>query len=167
MSKQSTFVSAEVATELRGESPGDHVREWAGLVDDKETLELLNYLETVTDKPLIETQMGQEIIQRQATETIDEAIRAGNTSQMKQVRGMTNQNSDGHDFYGEAAEQLTHEGAIGIMFGPPGAGKTATTLDVALDWRARTGGYVIGNTSYSGFDMQFSSDTEMLEAMGS
>ena len=161
-----TWVPAEVAETLRdGET--DLVREYAGLVDDPETLRLLNYYDSILDDPVEDTRIGQEILANAATETVDRAVRDGNVNQMKAVTGLTNQNKDGKDFYGDAASRLEHEGAIGILFGPPGAGKTATTLDIASAWRARTGGAVIGNTSYSGFDRQFTSDTEMLEAMAS
>ena len=53
------------------------------------------------------------------------------------------------------------------MFGAPGSGKTATTLDVALSWKIRTGGSLIGNTGWDGFDRVVRSDREMLEAMAS
>jgi len=166
MSDGSAYAAAELGTELRNGS-AESVRSFAGLIDDKRGLRLLNYYDSLLDDPVEETAIGKEIIANYATDTIDESVRAGNVSQMKAATGLTNQSQDGRDFYGEAAARLEHEGAIGIMFGPPGAGKTATTLDVASAWRARTGGAVIGNTSYSGFDRQFHSDTEMLEAMGS
>jgi len=162
----SAYAAAELGTALRG-GQADTVRSFAGLVDDKETLALLNYYDSLLDDPIEETAIGREILQNKATETIDSAVRNGAVSQMKAATGLTNQTKDGKDFYGQAADRLEHEGAIGILFGPPGAGKTATTLDVASAWRARTGGAVIGNTSYSGFDRQFTSDTEMLEAMAS
>jgi len=166
MSDGSAYAAAEIGTELRS-GPAESVRSFAGLIDDDETIRLLNYYDSLLEAPIEETAIGREIIANAATETIDNAVRNGAVSQMKAATGLTNQSQDGRDFYGEAAQRLEHEGAIGIMFGPPGAGKTATTLDVASAWRARTGGAVIGNTSYSGFDRQFESDTEMLEAMGS
>ena len=167
MSNAENYVSAEVATTLRGEEPGEHVRRFAGLVDDPEKLKLLNYYDSLLSQPIEETAIGKEILSNAATETIDQAVKDGRVSQMKAATGLTNQSKDGKDFYGNAATRLESEGAVGIMFGPPGAGKTATTLDIASAWRARTGGAVIGNTSYAGFDRQFVSDTEMLEAMGS
>lgn len=165
MSDGSAYAAAELGTELRG-GAAEGVREFAGLIDDYETLRVLNYYDSLLEAPVEETAIGREILSNTMTETVDNAVRNGAVSQMKAATGLTNQTKDGKDFYGQAAERLEHEGAIGIMFGPPGSGKTATTLDVASAWRARTGGAVIGNTSYSGFDRQFSSDTEMLEAMG-
>ncbi|MFW6435583.1 MAG: hypothetical protein ACOCY1_04310, partial [Halovenus sp.] len=93
--------------------------------------------------------------------------RNGAVSQMKRATGLTGQSEDGRDFYGAVASQLEHEGAIGLVFGSPGSGKTATTIDVARVWQARTGGAIIGNTTWDGFDGQFTSDKEMLEEMAS
>lgn len=162
----SAFAAAELGTELRGGS-ADVVRDFAGLIDDSDGRALLNYYDALLDEPVEETAVGQEIVANYATDTIDEAVGNSAVSQMKSATGLTNQAQDGRDFYGQVANRLESEGSVGIMFGPPGAGKTATTLDIASAWRARTGGAVIGNTSYSGFDRQFTSDTEMLEAMGS
>jgi len=167
MPDSSAYAAAELGTALRGEDPGESVRQFAGLVDDERTLRLLNYYDDLLDEPVEETAVGRAIISNVATQTIDNAVKNGAVSQMKSATGLTNQTQDGRDFYGAVASRLEHEGAIGILFGPPGAGKTATTLDIASAWRARTGGAVIGNTSYAGFDRQFTSDTEMLEAMAS
>lgn len=166
MGDDTAWAAAELGTELRG-GPADAVRSFAGLIDDERGRAMLNYYDSLLGPPVEETRIGKEIIANYATDTVDTAVKSGAISQMKAATGVTNQNQDGKDFYGEAATQLEHEGAIGIVFGPPGAGKTATTIDVGGAWRARTGGAVIGNTSYSGFDRQFSSDSEMLEAMGS
>ena len=160
------YVSAEVATELRGEDPGEHVRRFAGLVDDPDTLKLLNYYDSLLDDdPIEETAIGKEILDNAATETIDQAVRNGAVSQMKAATGLTGQSEDGRDFYGAVAEQLEFEGSIGLVFGSPGSGKTATTIDAAKVWQARTGGAIIGNTTWDGFDAQFSSDEEMLTEM--
>jgi len=166
MSDGNAFAAAEIGTELRG-GPADSVRNFAGLIDDDRGRALLNYYDSLLDAPVEETAIGQEIIANYATDTIDTAVGSSSVNQMKAATGLTNQAQDGHDFYGQVAGRLESEGAVGILFGPPGAGKTATTLDIASAWRARTGGAVIGNTSYAGFDRQFTSDTEMLEAMGS
>jgi hypothetical protein len=81
--------------------------------------------------------------------------------------GLTNRGADGADVLSDAAERLENEGAIGLMLGPPGAGKTALTLDIARTWAARTGGRLVGNTSWDGFDEVVSSDVELLEYMAS
>jgi hypothetical protein len=167
MSNDSTsaYAAAELGSALRGADPGSSVREYAGLIDDEETIRILNYYDGLLDEPIEETEIGRLIIQNAATETIDEAVRAGSVSQMKSATGLTGNERDGGDLYGEAADQLSHEGAIGLVFGSPGSGKTATTLDIARSWKVRTGGSIIGNTSWSGFDRIVNSDREMLEAM--
>jgi hypothetical protein len=53
------------------------------------------------------------------------------------------------------------------MWGYPGSGKTALSLDIARVWSALTGGSVIGNTRWDGYDQVVMSDEEMLEAMAS
>jgi hypothetical protein len=165
--KSSAYASAELGSELRGDEPGRDIRHYAGLIDDKRILKLLNYYDSLLAKPIEETKIGKMIISNAATGTIDEAVRNGNVSQMKAATGLTGQTSDGKDLYAEAAGRLENEGAIGLVLGSPGSGKTALTIDIARAWQARTGGQIIGNTGWSGFDSQFSSDTEMLESMGS
>jgi energy-coupling factor transporter ATP-binding protein EcfA2 len=81
--------------------------------------------------------------------------------------GLTNQTADGSDVLTDVSERLEHEGSIGLVLGPPGSGKTALTLDIARTWAARTGGTLVGNTSWDGFDRVVASDRELLEAMAS
>jgi len=166
MSKKSAYASAELATELR-ENPAEYVRHWAGLIDDRETLALLNHLDSTLAAPVEDTRLGREIIENAATETIDESVRAGNVSQMKAATGLTNQSEKKERFFLEVADRLTHEGSIGLVFGSPGSGKTSVVLDTAQVWRAITGGRVIANIDWDGADEQFYSDQEMLEAMAS
>lgn len=167
--KTGAYAAAELGSALRGENPGRNVRSFAGLVDDRETLRLLNYYDGLLgpETDIEDTEIGRLIISNAATETIDEAVRHGSVSQMKSATGLTANEQEGGDIYSDAAEQLSYEGAIGLVFGSPGAGKTATTLDVARAWRVRTGGTIIGNTSWDGFDQIVNSDREMLEAMAS
>ncbi|QKY20600.1 ATP-binding protein [Halolamina sp. CBA1230] len=153
--------------ELQGKS-NEFIREFAGLVDDPEVLDLLNYYCSLwRDEPedFLEIPIGREILQNAATRTTDRAFRDGNVSQLQGMVGLTNQNGDGQDLIGRAAKSLTNEGAIGLVLGPPGAGKTALTLDVARAWGARTGGLIISNTDWEGADKVVNSDMEMLEAM--
>lgn len=166
MSKNNAYAAAELASSLR-DDPGEHVRPWAGMIDDKETLRLLNHLDTVASGPVEETRVGREILANAATEMIDESVRAGNVSQMKSATGLTNQSEKKERFFVEIADRLTHEGAVGLVFGSPGSGKTSIVLDTAQVWRAVTGGHVIANVDWEGADAQFSSDQEMLELMAS
>jgi len=167
--KTGAYAAAELGSKLRGEDPGELVRSFAGLVDDKRTLRLLNYYDGLLPpgKSIEETPIGRLIISNAATETMDEAVRHGSVSQMKSATGLTGNDKDGQDLYARAAKELGHEGSIGIVFGSPGAGKTATTIDIAQSWRVRTGGTIIGNTTWEGFDYQIHSDVDMLETMAS
>lgn len=161
------YASAELGSELRGDRPGEFVRTFAGLVDDPDALTLLNYFDSILDQPVQETAIGREILSNVSTETIDRAVRNGAVSQMKAATGLTGHDRDGKDFYIEVCERLEHEGSIGLVFGSPGSGKTATTLDIARVWRARTGGDLVGNFNWDGFARTFTSDRELLEAMAS
>jgi len=163
----SAYAAAELGTDLEGDDAGQHVRSFAGLIDDDRGRALLNYYDSLLDGPLEETRIGQELIATYATDMVDNAVKNGAVSQMKRTTGLTGQSEDGRDFYGAVASQLEHEGAIGLVFGSPGSGKTATTIDAAKVWQARTGGAIIGNTTWRGFDGQFASDREMLEEMAS
>lgn len=165
--KSSAYASAELGSELRGKKPGEHVRNFAGLIDNDRILRLLNYYDGLLEEPIEETEIGRLIIQNAATETIDNAVRHGAVSHMKAATGLTGQERDGGDLYSEAAERLSHEGSIGLVLGSPGSGKTALTVDVARAWQVRTGGSIVGNTTWDGFDGQFRSDREMLELMAS
>jgi len=166
MSDDSTYASAELASELRDE-PGKHVKPWAGLIDNKETVEYLTYLDHLWDVPVEETTMGKQIIAKAATEEVAEAVKAGNVSKMKAATGLTNARDEEEKLLYEATERLANEGTIGLMFGSPGSGKTALSLDIAQMWKAMTGGIVIGNTQWDGYEEVVMSDTEMLEAMAS
>jgi energy-coupling factor transporter ATP-binding protein EcfA2 len=166
MSKKEAYAAAELGTELR-DNPTDWIRDYAGLIDDKKTLALLSHLDTVLTEPVEETKLGQDIIKNAAVETVDEAVRAGNVSQMKNAMGLTNQTEQKERFFTEVSDRLTHEGAIGLVFGSPGSGKTSTVVDAATVWKAITGGKVIANIDWDGADEQFYSDRAMLEAMAS
>ena len=165
--KTGAYAAAELGSKLRGKDPGEPVRSYAGLIDDRRTLQILNYYDGLVDEPIEETRIGQLIISNAATEMIDEAVRHGSVSQMKSATGLTSNDHDGGSILTKAADELRHEGSIGLVFGSPGSGKTATTIDIAMTWRARTGGTLIGNTSWSGFDRVVRSDQEMVEAMAS
>ncbi len=167
--KTSAYASAELGSKLRGEDPGEWVRNFAGLIDHKPTIRLLNYYDSLLphNESIEETDLGRLIISNASTQMIDEAVRHGSVSQMKSATGLTGNDKDGKDLYAVAAKELSYEGAIGLVFGSPGSGKTATTIDIAQSWKIRTGGSIIGNTTWDGFDAQITSDKDMLETMAS
>jgi len=164
---------------LRGElkdKPNEWVRQFAGMIDDPHTLDVLNHYCSLwrdrdrdddLERNFLDTRMGQLIVRNASTRAVDRAYREGNPSILQGMVGLTNNEEDAQDALGAAARRLTSEGAIGLILGPPGAGKTATTLDVARAWGARTGGRIIGNTSWDGFDNVVTSDRELLEDMAS
>lgn len=158
-----------LAGELEGKDP-EYIHEFAGLIGDKETLDLLNYCCALwEDEPndFMETRLGREIIQSAATRNMDRAFRDGNSSLLNGAVGLTDRSEEGSEILSDAAARLENEGAIGLVFGPPGSGKTALTLDITRTWAARTGGAVVGNTGWDGFDEVIRSDRELLEAMAS
>lgn len=159
-----TYAAAELATSLRTE-PGEHVSKWAGLVDDKEDLRTLVRLEKTLEQPVENTTVGRMILDRAATETVDNAVRGGNVSQMKAATGMTGNSSDEGTFFWEVGRRLKQEGTIGLVFGSPGSGKTAKMLDAGMTWKGRTNGRIFGNVESDILDGTFSSDREMFELM--
>jgi hypothetical protein len=170
------YTAAQGREFLRGElsdKPNEWVREFAGMIDDPETLDILNHYCSLwrdledDDLPrnFLDTRMGRLIIRNASTQAVDRAYRDGNASMLQGMVGLTSSEGDAQDAVGACAKRLTREGAIGLVLGPPGAGKTATTLDVARAWGARTGGRIIGNTSWDGFDAVVTSDLDLLEDM--
>lgn len=171
--KNQAYAAAEgrefLAGALRGKS-NKWVNEFAGLIDDRQTLDLLNYycsLWADRGENFLETRLAEIIIRSASTRMLDQAYREGNVSQMKGVVGLTSPDEEAGDVLDEIARRLSDEGAVAVVVGPPGAGKTATTLDVARSWGVRTGGSLFGNTSWDGFDQQVQTDIELLEAMAS
>lgn len=158
--------------ELQDKS-NEWVREFAGMVDDRQTLDVLNHycsLWQEMDDPdlppqFLDSRMGQLIIRGASTQAVDRAYQSGNASMLQGMVGLTDSSADAQDAIGACSKRLGNEGAIGLILGPPGAGKTATTLDIARSWGARTGGRIIGNTSWDGFDAVVTSDHDLLEDM--
>jgi len=165
--KNSAFAAAEVGTELGDSEPHEHVRSFAGLIDDGNALDLLNYYDSVLDEPIEETAIGQQLLANIETRTVNDGVQEGNVSLMKRAMGMTDNTESEQQLLQDVADRLANEGTIGLMIGSPASGKTALSLDIARVWAALTGGTVIGNTEWDGFSEVVTSDTAMLEAMAS
>lgn len=177
---QETYASGLLREFLRGElknKPNEVLEPVAGLIGDRDRLRLIMHYRSLWPRVKArddadelpetfgETKLARRLVGNAGSVTLDEAVEAGNVSQMQGAIGLTGRERDGGDFFGEVASRLANEGAIGLVLGPPGSGKTATTLDIARAWAARTGGYLVGNTGWDGFDEVVTSDREMLEAM--
>jgi hypothetical protein len=171
--RQSVYAAAQGREFLRGQvkdKPNEWVREFAGLVDDDETLRLLNYYSSIYEErgmDFLETHAGKMILRAAATTMADGAFTHGNVSQLQGMVGLTKNQRDAEDALAEIVKRLSDEGTIAVVVGPPGSGKTSTTLDITRAWGAWTGGRVYGNTGWDGFDAVVHSDLELLEAMAS
>ncbi|ELZ62292.1 hypothetical protein, partial [Haloferax sp. ATCC BAA-646] len=155
--------------ELENKS-NEFVREFAGMINDPDVLDFLNRYCGIYEergKDFLDSHVGKQIVRSAATSMGDRAYREGNVSQLQGMVGIVNQDREASDALTEIVTRLAQEGTIAVVTGPPGAGKTATTLDVARAWGARTGGTLYGQTTWDGFDAVVRSDVEMLEAMAS
>jgi hypothetical protein len=146
------------------------VRRFAGMVDDRETLDFLNHMCSLYEdigENYLETREAEIVLQSAATHMADEAFADGNVSQLQGIVGLRDHTDDASDALAEIVRRLSQEGTIAVVTGPPGAGKTSATLDISRAWGAWTGGRMFGVTSWDGFDAEVSSDVEMLEEMAS
>lgn len=160
--------------ELDAKEQDGVLRAFAGLVGSDGRVADLSYLDSLirederVDGGLLDTDLGREMVANSATAEAEGAVDEGNVSRMQAIVGLTSSGGDGADLLSRAAAKLSDEGAIGLTFGPPGAGKTATVLDVALVWRARTGGMVVSNIDAPEVvDDVVTTDAEALDAMQS
>jgi hypothetical protein len=170
------YSAAELGSFARDETEKENelLRSFAGTVGDSDRVSFMNYLDSLISEDkrveggLMDTQLGQEMIANSATLAADRAADEGNVSQMQSLVGLTNNSGDGADLLSRAAQKLSDEGAIGLTFGPPGAGKTATVLDTAATWKARTGGIVVSNIDAPQVvDHHVTTDAEALHVMQS
>ena len=171
-SDQAVYAAAQGREFLRNALKGKkntYIFEYAGLIDDAATLDLLNYycgLWEDVEANFLDTRLADIIIKSAATRTTDRAYREGNVSQLQGMVGLTKRQEDGQDALTRMARSLTNEGSIALVVGSPGSGKTAMTLDVATVWRALTGGIVVTNiTSWKGADAYVSDSAALKAAM--
>jgi energy-coupling factor transporter ATP-binding protein EcfA2 len=166
-SDQEAYAAANLRERLRDVDLSESKEAYAhaGLVQDDGKRQVLNQLAMIADDDVTQYQAYQDIVQPSGTETITQAVDDGNVSQMQYAVGLVDRTEDGEDVLTRVARSLTREGCIGLVVGPPGSGKTATTIDVVRIWKALTGGTVVSNVDWEGIDQQVFSNAEMLEAM--
>jgi energy-coupling factor transporter ATP-binding protein EcfA2 len=169
--RDTVYASAEMreflANSLEGKS-NEWIREFAGLIDDKATLDWLNLYCGIYEERgqnFLDTHVARQVVRSAATTMTDEAFREGNVSQLKGAVGLTNSGQDGGEAIMDAARRLADEGAIYLVLGPPGSGKTAFALDVMRATGAITGGKIQANLDWDGADEQCSTSREMLDGM--
>jgi hypothetical protein len=174
MSGDPAYAAGQARTYLRGELEGrdpKFIREFAGLVQDPETLDYLNYMCSLfadDEKDYLDTPDARDILQGSATATTDEAFEFGNVSQLQGIVGLVNQSEDGEQAILRMAQALAIEGMVALTLGPPGSGKTTLCGDVAMAWKATTGGVIVSNSkNFEGTDLYVTTDAEAKEAMGS
>ena len=167
-SEQEAYAAANLRERLKDIDLSDSAEAFAhaGLVQDERRQAVLNLLAMASDGDIQDTQAYRDLVQPAGTETITDAVKQGNVSQMQYAVGLVDHSQDGQDAKARVARMLSREGCIGLVLGPPGAGKTAFALDVGRVWKALVNGTVISNvTEWDGTDIAVETDREMLEAM--
>ena len=155
------------AAHVREEMPQlDDVHEHAGLIQDPGKRQLMSFLANVHDGDITETEIYQDIVRSEATESLTEAVDEGKVSQMRFAVGLIDNREEGADAYARIAGTLKNEGTIALVLGPPGSGKTATAMDAARIWKAMTGGTIVSNIrSWEGTDVIAEDDETLKEEM--
>lgn len=170
-SSQVVYAAAQGREFLRNELKGksnEWVREFAGLVDSDETLDLLNYycsLWSDEGENFLESHLGRELLTTASTRTINDAYREGNVSQLQGMVGLTNNAKSSDDFWNEAQSRLSEEGTICFIVGPPGTGKSSLGADLVRATAARTNAQIVANQTWDAADEHVTNEREMFEAM--
>lgn len=153
---QKTYSAAQLREAIRGDldQEVEALYPHAGMVPDVDAREHLNHLarvhEWADDEDLPdefhETAAYQGIVPGEGTHMATDAVESGNVSQMQHVVGMVDSTTDdGQTAKQRMAKTLAREGAIVLVTGVPGSGKTAMTLDVVRIASVLENAHVIGN----------------------
>jgi len=167
-SEQEAYAAANLRERLKDIDLSDSAEAFAhaGLVQDERRQAVLNLLAMASEGDIQDTQAYRDLVQPAGTETITDAVKQGNVSQMQYAVGLVDHSQDGQDAKARVARMLSREGCIGLVLGPPGSGKTAFSIDSARVWKALTNGTVVSNISeWDGTDIVVETDREMLDAM--
>jgi len=148
MSKESSEQVTYSAAQLREQLPDlEEAHPHAGLVQDTGKRQLVSYLAAVSEGDITETDIYQDIVRNEATESLTDAVNAGNVSEMQFAVGMvSNEDRAGAaDTRAWMRNALLDEAYVGMVVGGMGSGKTAFALDRADDWHHATRGRVVTN----------------------
>lgn len=143
-SQQVTYSAAQ----LRESLPDlEEAHPHAGLVQDTGKRRLISYLSGVCEGDITETDIYQDIVRNEATESLTDAVNAGNVSEMQFAVGMVNHEDDAADgsAQGWLRSAILSEAYVGWVTGGMGSGKTDFALDRADDWHHATRGQVATN----------------------
>lgn len=173
-SEQTTYAAANLRENVV-EGAVNEAHAHAGMVQDTDARQLLDTLATAFDPDehdtlaaVEESDLYQTVLRNEATAALTDAVAAGNVSQMQFAVGMVDNSEDGRDALSRVAQALTNEGMVVGVLGPPGAGKTATMLDIARIWKALTGGTIVSDIeSWDGTDIVVHNNVELKDAMQS
>jgi hypothetical protein len=173
--KTQMWASAEFGSYMAGELEDrdpEHINDWAGKVDSKEDLNLLNFLADIwplNDHPkqFEETRIFDSVFTSSNTRHSDGNINHGNTSAMKAQTRITDNSHDADDVLPVIMDHLKQEGTIAVLCGPPGTGKSALLLKILRYFQLVVAGHIFTNVGWDGADEIVSTDMELLEAMAS
>lgn len=134
------------AAQLRENLPDlDETHPHAGLVQDAGKREMISYLASVHRGDIEQTEIYQDIVRTEATESLTNAVNAGNVSEMQFAVGMVSHEESAQSAQAWLRDNLLSEAYVGWVTGGMGTGKTAFALDRADDWHHATRGRVATN----------------------
>ena len=142
ISEQVTYSAAQ----LREGLPDLEGHPHAGMIQDDDRRGLISFLATVYDGDIKETEIYQDIVRTEATESLTDAVTAGNVSQMQFAVGMVDHDEDAQQS-GQAwlRDAILSEAYVGWVTGGMGSGKTDFALDRLDDWQHATRGRAATN----------------------
>ena len=143
-SEQVTYAAGLLSDRL-GEI--DEALPHAGVVQDDDRRELLSWLANIYGDDITETELYQDLVATESTDSLTDAVEAGNVSQMQYAVGLVNGDDDAADTNTQAwmRDAILGEAYVGMVVGGMGSGKTAFAADRADDWHMATRGRVATN----------------------
>lgn len=168
-SNQNTYASGLLRETLEGAVEGKSLdaEEWAGTVDETRETALLHFSSLYRERgeSFADTPLARLLKTNGQTAEVRRATDEGNPGKTQAFVGLHREEREASRALVEVAEQVAREGTIAAINGPPGAGKTATMLDITRIVGALTGCRIVTNASWSAADEIVRTDVEMLEAM--